>query len=205
MGSFRSRGAPPIRPVSDPPALPPDAEVVRRVRAGDAAAFEALFRTYFPGLRDFAAALTRSPEMAEEVVQDVFAALWLRRARWEVHGGSVRGYLYGAVRNGAASRGRHSLVEKRWFARFAGDPAEEGSASAPDPLAEVAAGEISERVRRAVDALPERARVAVTLRWMHGLRNAEIAEAMGISVKGVEVQITRALKALRESLADHLR
>jgi len=191
--------------VSEPAELHSDAEVVRRVRAGDARAVEALFRAHYPGLRDFAAALTRSPETAEEVVQDVFAALWLRRARWEVRGGSVRGYLYGAVRNGAASRGRHRLVERRWFARLAGDPAEEAREPAPDPLADAVAGDLSERVRRAIDELPERARVAVTLRWMHGLRTAEIAEAMGISVKGVEIQMTRALKTLRERLPDHLR
>ena len=178
-------------------------DTVRRIRAGEVAAFEALFHAHYVGLRDFATALTGSTEAADEVVQDVFARVWSGRERWEVRGGSVRGYLYGAVRNGAASRGRHRLVERRWFARFAG---ERGTDAAPDDaLSTVVADETSAAVQRAIAELPERARLAVTLRWMHGLRNAEIAEAMGISLKGVEIQITRALKTLRDRLPGHLR
>jgi DNA-directed RNA polymerase specialized sigma24 family protein len=44
--------------------------------------------------------------------------------------------------------------------------------------------------------------MVVELRWQHGLRHGEIAEVMGISVKGVENQLGRALKALRGMLGD---
>ncbi|RMH22926.1 MAG: sigma-70 family RNA polymerase sigma factor, partial [Gemmatimonadetes bacterium] len=58
------------------------------------------------------------------------------------------------------------------------------------------------RIWQAVEALPARCREAMVLRWRHHLSHREIAEAMGISVKGVERQLTRGLAALRAELAD---
>jgi RNA polymerase sigma factor (sigma-70 family) len=58
--------------------------------------------------------------------------------------------------------------------------------------------ELADACRRAIHALPERQRAVVTLRWQHRMSHAAIAHAMGISVKGVENQLTRAHKALRK-------
>jgi len=57
------------------------------------------------------------------------------------------------------------------------------------------------RLEAAFDSLPERAATALRLRWRDELSHAEIAEAMGISVKGVEKLLSRGLRALRESLS----
>ena len=56
------------------------------------------------------------------------------------------------------------------------------------------------RVTAAVESLPERCRLVMHLRWRDQLRHAEIAAIMGISVKGVEMQLTRGLRALRALL-----
>jgi RNA polymerase sigma-70 factor, ECF subfamily len=56
-------------------------------------------------------------------------------------------------------------------------------------------------VQQVLDSLPERCRMAVTLRWQRQLSYAEIAQTMGISVNTVEVHITRACRALRERCA----
>jgi RNA polymerase sigma-70 factor (ECF subfamily) len=58
-------------------------------------------------------------------------------------------------------------------------------------------------LQRAIDTLPERRRMVLLLRWRDGLRNDEVAEIMGISVKTVENQITQALRMLREQLFEH--
>jgi RNA polymerase sigma-70 factor (ECF subfamily) len=58
-------------------------------------------------------------------------------------------------------------------------------------------------LKQAIDALPERRRMVLLLRWRDGLHNDEVAEIMGISVKTVENQITQALRSLREQLFEH--
>src|SRR5689334_19577783 len=71
-----------------------------RIQAGDARAFEALFREYHPRLLSFAASYAGSVEAGEEVVADVFAWIWEHRATWAPTNGESA-YLYGAVRNRA--------------------------------------------------------------------------------------------------------
>jgi RNA polymerase sigma-70 factor (ECF subfamily) len=61
------------------------------------------------------------------------------------------------------------------------------------------------RLRAALEALPERCRLVMQLRWEEQLSHAEIAEVMGITVKGVERQLARGLRALRDKARNDLR
>src|ERR1041385_6504848 len=96
-------------------ALPESAqsEVVARIRAGDRAAFEELFRSYYAPLASFAHAHLGSREAAEEIVQDVFLYIWAHRSQWQVtvH---LRSYLYTAVLNRVRSayRARQGQVSR---------------------------------------------------------------------------------------------
>ncbi len=60
--------------------------------------------------------------------------------------------------------------------------------------------ELLGRLEAAIESLPERCRLVMRLRWREQLPYAEIAQIMGISTKGVENQLARGLKALRELL-----
>ena len=64
----------------------------------------------------------------------------------------------------------------------------------------MAHNEIDTALAREVARLPERRRLAFTLRSQYGLTNAEIADAMGVTVKAVEKAISAALKTLRDKL-----
>lgn len=177
--------------------------LVDRVRNGDESAFETIFRGYFQSLLTFAQGYVHSRALAEELVQEVFLRIWANRADWVVET-SVRAYLFGAVRNRALNQLDRDRVDHRWRLRAVGD--ESGmsvSGRIAGPEQEVIANEIGAAVRVAIDALPERARMAATLRWREGLRYAEIADAMGISRKGVENQLARVAKILRDKLAAH--
>jgi len=185
-------------PPSDPGRL--DADVVRRVRAGDTTELERIFRAHYAALCDFVRRYVRSRETAEELVQDVFFNIWTNRDRWEVRE-TLTAYLYGAARNRALNHLRHERTARRWEERAMdqrSDPA--AGSQAPDVLDLLESEEAIGTLQRAIAALPERARAVVVLRWQHQLRYAEIAEAMGISVKGVENQLARAMKALREGM-----
>jgi RNA polymerase sigma-70 factor, ECF subfamily len=181
-------------------------EWVDRVRAGDPAAFEAMFRAFYSQLAAFAYRYMRSRDGAQEIVHDVLARIWERRGRLEVRD-QLRTYLYTAVRNEALNRIRHDVVERRWRDRVLAQHREEPSSSANDAEANLAQAELAAALERTLERLPDRCRLAVTLRWRHQLSYAEVAETMGISVKTVEVYVHRGLAALRaahETLKPHL-
>jgi RNA polymerase sigma-70 factor, ECF subfamily len=181
----------------EPNSLPPD--LAARVQAGDADAFELLFRSQYAALCAVATRYVRERALAEELVQDVFAELWAKRATWQIRT-SVRAYLFAAVRHRALNQRRHAAVERDWEEQEAAPDVRELHAP-PVPIDEaLEAEELRARLHAAIESLPDRCRLVMHLRWREQLSYAEIAEAMGISTKGVEVQLARGLRALRERL-----
>jgi RNA polymerase sigma-70 factor (ECF subfamily) len=179
-------------------------EWVARVRLGDERAVESLFEAYYAALCDFVQSFLRSPDSAEDVVQTVFLRIWEHRATWQPTSG-VRAYLFAACRNRALGALKHDRVVARSAARVTSELvacATGHGGMAPDEA--VQAGELARALRSAVDALPERRRTVVILRWQHQMSYAEIACVLGISVKTVEVHLGRAFAFLRKHLV-HLR
>jgi RNA polymerase sigma-70 factor (ECF subfamily) len=176
-----------------------DRELVERVRAGSQGAFEQLFRAHYDALVAFARRYVRDASSAEDLVQGLFADLWTRRDAWEIRT-SVRAYLFTAVRNRALNARRRGLIERDWDDAAGRADTDAIQWSPPAADAELERREARTGVARALAALPERCRLVMQLRWRDQLSYAEIAEAMGISVKGVENQLSRGLKALREKL-----
>ena len=174
---------------------------VQRVRAGDLEAFESLFRAMHAPLLAFGARYVGDTARAEELVQDVFLALWERRAEWVVTG-SVPSYLFAAVRSRALNVRRRDAVEQRWADDEAHDSVR--ALHPPPQRADTAleAREARARVDAAMAVLPPRLAQVMVMRWHGGLSYAEIARILGISVKGVENQLGRGLKALRAALDD---
>jgi RNA polymerase sigma-70 factor (ECF subfamily) len=168
--------------------------------AGAAATLSAIFRTHSGQLYAVAYRYVRSRAVAEELIQDVFLAVWDRRARWGSEQ-DVTEYVFASVRNRCLNHLRHERIEATWQANAAGN-AEEGGTSqfARDAAERQEADERTERVRQAVAELPERARRALLLRVHRQLSNAEIAEVMEISVRAVEANLQRAMSALRKAL-----
>ncbi|MBX6332138.1 MAG: RNA polymerase sigma-70 factor [Gemmatimonadaceae bacterium] len=186
---------------SDP--IERSAELFARFRAGDEGAFEAMFRAYAAPLCTFALHITRSRDLAKEVVHDVFLLVWARRERLDVHT-NLRAYLYRATRNRALEVARRDTLFKRWLEETAREQTHDITAHlAPTAHEQLEHDEQIAALQAAIDALPERRRMVLLLRWRDGLRNDEVAELLGISVKTVENQITQALRTLRERLFGH--
>jgi RNA polymerase sigma-70 factor (ECF subfamily) len=184
--------------VSPPPggSAPDPSDLANRVRLGDVAAFEQLFRSTYPSLCAFAHRYLDESARAEDLVQDLFAELWARRDRWEVRG-SVRAYLFSAVRNRALNLRARDRVERDWAddESIADVRALHSSPASPAELLDVA--ETRAAIDAAMESLPERCRLVMLLRWREQLSHAEIAEVLGISTKGVEGQLARGLRAMR--------
>ena len=172
-----------------------DQELLSRLRAGDAGAFDTIFRTWYAPLVRLAEGMLRERAVAEEVVQDVMLELWRRRESL-TEGGTAQAYLFQSTRNRALNHVRHRRVRER------GEPflvlEDARAASAEGELVEE---EITVALREAMAALPPRCREVFELSRVRGLRYAEIAETLGISVKAVEAQMGKALRVMRERLA----
>lgn len=170
-------------------------EVVARIRAGERDAFERLFRAWYPRLADHAFRLVASRDVAEDVVQEVFVAVWRNRASLPEEG-RLAAYLHRAVRNRSMNAMRRDRTAQAWVARQ-GAP-EEVPAVAELRLEQA---DLRRALRDALAALSPRAREVFLLSRDGGLTYPAIAETLGISVKTVEMLMGRALKTLRERLA----
>ena len=175
-----------------------DRELLARLRDGDERAFDAIFRAWYAPLVRMAEGMLRERAVAEEVAQDVMLELWRRRATLSPDG-SPQAYLFQATRNRALNHLRHLRVEARGETNAAAELTM--PASADRALAE---GEIEGAVKEAIRTLPPRCREVFELSRLHGLKYAEIAETLGVSVKAVEAQMGKALRTLRERLAPWL-
>jgi len=174
-----------------------EADCVARIRAGDAHAFEVVFKRLYNPLCVFATHLLGSAAGAEDIVDDVFCRIWQRHDAWEIRV-SIKHYLYTAVRNRALEHLARQRRERLWTAR-ATRRAEPVLMAAPAGAADehLVAAESALIVARALERLPARCREAFVLHRQHGLSYHEIAAVMGISIKTVEKHLVRAVKALR--------
>lgn len=173
-------------------------ELLARLRRGDEAAFDTIFRRWYPSLVRAAESLVRSRAVAEELVQDVMLEFWKRRETLAEES-SPQAYLFQATRNRALNHIRHVRIER------AGEP-HATRTEAIDSTAHslVVEDEMMVAVRKAVDSLPTRCREVFELSRTHNKKYSEIATELGISIKTVEAQMGKALRTLREELAPWL-
>jgi RNA polymerase sigma-70 factor (ECF subfamily) len=164
---------------------------ISRIQCGDVTAHEALFRTFAPGLNAFLTRYVQCPAIAEDLVQDLFLAIWDNRARMCIDG-SIRTYLFAAARNRALNHLKHERVVDRFRTALLewGDPSDPSAPGESDFLATL-------EIQKAIDRLPGRCRLIFTMSRQDDMTYGQIASALGISIKTVEVQMGRALRKLR--------
>lgn len=175
-----------------------EADLLSRLRAGDVHVYEMVFRKYRAALCAFAFGHLHNRADADEIVQDLFLDLWRKREQIQVTS-SLRAYLFAAVRNRVLNRSARIRLEQRWLEESTAENVEVPAATEPVDEA-MHAAEIRARVKTAISALPPGCRRVLELRWNEQLSYAEIADALGISIKGVENQLARARKALRAAI-----
>lgn len=152
--------------------------------------FEAYFRKLYLPLGMYALRLVDDADVAEDLVQDSFVSVW----QYIEDGGEIDNFpsfIYRSVRNVCLSylRNLHETVDESEIPE-AGE--EEIDTSIRDA-----------RIWRAIDDLPRKCREVFLMSKRDGLSNEEIAEEMGISIKTVKNQMTKAYARLREALSDN--
>ena len=161
----------------------------------DEPAFEKLFRDYFTSLMAFSRRILGDEDDAREVVHQVFIKLWERRSEIDLST-SLKSYLFTAVNN----RSLNMIRDRR---KFSSEEVPE-RVGEWDVSAQLESMELEEQIHKVIDSLPERCRMNFELNRFDGLKYAEIATQLDISVKTVENQMSKALKILREQLAKYL-
>ncbi len=176
---------------------PTDEDLVTRVGAGDEDALRALY-TRHVGLVFSVATRVVGADAAEDVVQDVFLALWKKAESFDATRGAFPGWLARIARNRALNENRRRRGE--------GTRTDEAILEdvADDALAPDEAGWQAHRrgvLKAAIDALPEDQRRAVSLAFLDELPHAEVARALGTPLGTVKTRIRISLKRLAPLLA----
>lgn len=170
-----------------------DPQLMRQVAIGDAGAFEELYRRHLRGALAVARRAGAPPELAEEVVQEAFLALWRRAASYQPARGPVAPWLATIVRN---------RVTDAWR-RAAARPAQVHEDSAPEPVAGSVNVEPEERLalRETLRTLPAEQRQAVVLSFFGGMTHEQIAERSQAPLGTVKGRLRLGLDKMRLAMA----
>jgi len=140
-------------------------------------------------------------DRSEDIVQDIFIKLWQQPPILQ-EGKSMPSYIYTMVRNRALEVMRRDDIGQRVHKQILYLHTEASEDDITE--AEIEKHLLIDKIYVSIRQLPPKSREAFTLSKINGLTYAQIAEKMGISVKTVEHHISRALKSLREMLADQV-
>lgn len=176
--------------------------LIADIRNGKHEAYEYLFATYYPRLHNYALRFLADGDAVGDIIQDCFMKLWEKRGELILQ--SVGALLFRMVRNQCLNYLRHKALEdSEWLQSLNLEDHSERLYSTDfldDPDQELLFQELKRQVEHTLDALPERSRQIFTMSRFDGMKNREIAEELGISVKVVERHIGRALKMFRRQL-----
>lgn len=173
----------------------PDYELLLRIKAGNRPAFDIIYKRYWKSLYNLAFNLFRERLVCEDIVQDVFFQLWIKRETLQIH--TLQLYLFSSVRHGAL----RAIKEKRAVVDVTS--VQELLSSQRQSDFELRERDLTEQVSSALSELPDKCREIFLMSRHHALPVAQIARQLEISPKTVENQITIALKRLRNSLSDY--
>lgn len=157
-------------------------------------AFEAFFRRYRAGLVHFAAGYVKDHSDAEEIVHDMFVAVWQKRDHLQIDE-TLKSYMFTGVKNRCLNHIKKARLPQT-------DMPEDYSFTSVDAnaLQQIQAAETERKIHLLIDQLPTKCRQVFLLSRIEELSYKEIAELMDITPKTVENQIGLALKFLKQGM-----
>lgn len=167
--------------------------LMARIVEDDAVAYRVLVERHADRLFSVAFRILRNRADAEDVAQDALVKVWLKREKWRPGTARLSTWLYRVVVNRCIDLKRKPVQE-------ALDACDEPVDTTVDALTGLHRTEVIVRLEQAVGQLPDHQRTALVLSYYEDLKNAEIAEVMGTTVKAVESLLKRARIKLRQVL-----
>ena len=195
-----------------PPALKYDeAHLVGRIRARDESVFEHLLDRYYSAMFRVAMVYVRSPDEAEEVIQETWIAVLSGIDKFEARS-SFKTWLFRILLNRARSRAKREARSIPLSALSADNAVDANFSSALDfshgtvigPEQAVLDGELGAVIERAVATLPRMQRIVITLRDIEGWPAEEVGSALGLTPGNQRVLLHRARMHVRELIVPYV-
>ena len=179
-------------------ALDNERELLNRIANGDQYSYKIIFDHYWDQIYSTAFVFTKSADLSEDLAQDVFAQIWIKKENLASIQ-NFESFLYITARNLAFDKLRKQVFTKK-HSEYLKIYFEE---AAPEPTRQLEFKELEQVITNVIDQLPPQQRTAFRLSRFQGMSHEEIAKQMGISKQSVKSYIVRAIVTLRKFLAEH--
>lgn len=173
--------------------MTPTEEIIwQQIRQKNIRAFENYYKEHYKEFFLVSHRYVKVSAVAQEIVNDIFIKIWEDAERITIES-SLKSYLYRAVINrsiNALNKQKREMQNQRELAYLPQESFE---------LRQMEVNELKIQLYKAIDALPEQCKKVFLMSRFDGLKQQEIADKLGISIKTVKNHITHALKQLRKS------
>jgi RNA polymerase sigma-70 factor, ECF subfamily len=171
--------------------------LLSRIGQGDEQAFRVLFDTYYGVMMQESYRLVGDESTANDVVQDVFVSIWRNRANLLIHGA-----LYSYLKRATINQSLNYLKKSKKMVLY--QDSTDVELRVEDPMVEQEITDtqtmLENKLGTIINTLPERCRIVFELSRFEKMSHKQIAEQLGISIKTVENQITKAMHTLRNAI-----
>ncbi|SFW24509.1 RNA polymerase sigma-70 factor, ECF subfamily [Sinomicrobium oceani] len=170
-----------------------DKLLVERIRNNDQHALEQLFRKYYYPLCQFAGSFVKSPDIAEEVVSDVFFNIWQNRNVLDIRN-NLKSYLFIAIKNQSLNVLKKNRIS--FFDMEISESQQKVSGLTAESALDYA--EVEKRIETIIEELPPQRRIIFKLNRLEGFKYKEIADILQISVNTVQKQMIEAIRYISQ-------
>jgi len=175
----------------------------QKIQNGEEYALEKVYKTTFRSLVHYASEITGQPQLAEEVVQDVFLKIWQNRSILSIKG-SFKAYLFQSVHNHALNairqqrtrKGSVNLLRSEETWQFISDTYDFND----NLIDRIFSDETEKIIEQIIKELPEQCRKVFLMSRFESLKNEKIAAQLGISENTVKTHIYSALQKITFAL-----
>ncbi len=172
-----------------------DSSLWENLKQGDLKSFELVFKVHYPQLCLFANKYTNDFDLAREVVQDMFVYFWEHKDKFQKVK-SIRSYFHAAIKFNSIRRAKDQNL------KIVLDNIPE-NLLINDFKDEIELSELKEAIYNCIESLPKQSRTIFKLSRFDSLSYKKISEKLNISPKTVEAHISKALKALHETIDEY--
>lgn len=165
-----------------------------KLREGDQSAMKEIFTVYYTSVYHTIHRMINNHTTAEDIAQEVFIDLWTKREQLQINS-NIEAYL----RKMAVNKTLNHLRSIK-NSIFHDDADDVHSTESFDPFVDESFHDLEETIHKCIDSMPTQRKLIFVLSRFEDYTNKMIADHLGLSIKTVENQMTKALKTLRHTI-----